>query len=203
MADRWNMPLDRWRNVFRGWVDRPEPQALVEAEVFLDFRRVYGSLSTEPLEPILRWGGDALRFLVGMARAAVRFRPPLGWTGRVQGDQFDLKRGGLAAVVLLARLYALAAGSSARATLDRLVAAAEAQTLSRAGADGLAGAYSFLADLRLGVQLRQLAAGAEPTNRVRMSDLTAEQRGRLRRALYTVRDVQQATALRFHTETVL
>ena len=205
MADRWSMPLARWREVFRGWVERPEPQALIEAEVFLDFRWVYGELSAAPLETILRLGRAAPRFLVGMARAAVRFPPPLGWAGQIRGDhdEVDLKRAGLAAVVLLARLYALAAGSRARATPQRLAEAAQARTLSRTGADELADGYRLLADLRLAAQLRQLAAGEEPTNRIRMSEMTAQERGRLRRALHTVHDLQRATALRFHTQTVL
>ncbi len=205
MADRWHMPLARWREVFHGWVDSPQPPALVEAEVFLDFRRVHGELSPAPLDTVLREGSGAPRFLVGMARAAVRFRPPLGLAGHIRGEhgEVDLKRGGLAGVVLLARLYALSAGSLTRSTPDRLAAASTAGTISREGAAALADAYHFLAELRLGAQLRQMEAGDEPTNRVRVASLTADERKQLRRAFRTVRDMQRATELRFHTHTVL
>jgi CBS domain-containing protein len=205
MADRWHLPLAGWHGVFGGWVDRPVPQALVEAEVFLDFRPVYGGLSMATLDAALRRGCGVPRFLVGMARAAVGFPPPLGLAGRVRSrrGEVDLKRGGLAAVVLLARLYALAAGSSARSTPGRLAAAEAAGTLSRSSAAALADAYRILSDLRLDAQLRQLAAGGEPTNRTRLGDLGADQRARLRGALCTVRDLQRVAAMRFRTDTVL
>jgi len=204
MADRWHLPLARWREVFRGWVESPEPLALVEAELLLDFRRVAGELSPVPLDAVLRSGSAAPRFLVGMARAAVRFPPSLRF-GLIRGEhgEVDLKRGGLAGVVLLARLYALSAASLARATPDRLAAASAAGTISLEGAAVLADAYRFLAELRLRAQLRQVADGIEPTNRVRLADLTADERKRLRRVLKTVRELQRSTELRFHTHTVL
>ncbi|HEU4423648.1 MAG TPA: DUF294 nucleotidyltransferase-like domain-containing protein [Pilimelia sp.] len=205
MADRWCMPLARWREVFGGWVAHPEPPALVEAEVFLDFRRVAGELSTLPLAAVLRKGSGTPRFLVGMARAAVRFPPPARFAGwvRLPAGEVDLKRRGLAGVVLLARLYALAAGALVRSTPDRLAAAAAAGTVSRDGADALTGAYRFLTELRLRAQVRQVSAGREPTNRVPLADLAADERRQLHQAWQTVRELQRATELRFHTHTVL
>jgi CBS domain-containing protein len=205
MADKWRLPLASWRSVFSGWIDRPEPQALVEAEVFLDFRQVAGDLPVDQLAAVLRRGADTPRFLVGMARAAVRFAPPLGFAGRVRGDsgELDLKRAGLSGVVLLARLHALAAGSLVRPTPDRLAAAAAAGMISQDGAEALARTYAFLVELRLRTQLRQVAAGQPPGNRVRLTDLSADERRRLRRGLHTVRDVQRAVELHFHTHTVL
>jgi CBS domain-containing protein len=205
MADTWHLPVAAWRDMFDRWVDQPEPQALVDAEVFLDFRVVYGGLSTAPLDAALRRSSGAPRFLVGMARAAVIFGPPLGFGGRIRAQrrEVDLKRGGLAAIVLLARLFALAAGSTARSTPDRLAAASTAGTLSHDGAEALTYAHRVLGDLRLTEQLRRLAVGAEPSNRVRLDNLTPDECRQLRAAMHAVRDLQRATALRFHTETVL
>ena len=205
MADRWHLSLHSWREVFLGWVERPEPQALVEAEVFLDFRRVRGDLPLESLEAVLRRGAYAQRFLVGMARAAVRFPPPLRLLGPVlpHHGEVDVKRAGLAGVVLLARLYALAAGSAARSTPDRLAAGAAAGAISERGAADLTDAYRFLAELRLTAQLRQAAAGRPPTDRVPLADLSADQRSHLRQALRAIRDVQRFAAMRFRTDTVL
>jgi CBS domain-containing protein len=104
--------------------------------------------------------------------------------------------------VLLARLYALAAGSTARTTSRRLADAATAATLSATGARDLTGAYAFLTRLRLRHQVEQVCAGQAADNRVRLDDLPAADRGRLRDVLRAVRDVQDATALRFPTHTV-
>jgi CBS domain-containing protein len=205
MADRWHLSLPSWQELFHAWIHRPDPQALVEAEVFLDFRRVHGELSLEPLAEVQRRSAGSPRFMVGMARAAVRFPPPWRLVGPVRphSGEVDLKRAGLAAVVLVARLYALAAGSLARSTPERLTAAATAGELSHHGAAELADAYRVLSELRLAAQLRQLAAGHEPSNQVPLADLTADERGQLRHGLRAIRNMLRVTALRFRTDTVL
>jgi CBS domain-containing protein len=202
MATNWRRPLADWQAAFRQWVQTPEPQALLQAEVFLDFRRVHGELSTAPLDGILRAGAGSQLFLVQLARAATKFGPPLGPFGRIRSEdgQVDLKRGGIAAIVLLGRVYALAAGSLARPTLERLEAAAAAGTLSRGGAEALADTFRFLIRLRLREQLARLAAGRAPENRVRLEDLSALEQRRLRDAFRAVAELQKATSMRFRTE---
>jgi CBS domain-containing protein len=201
MATNWCRPLAAWRDVFERWVQTPDPRALLEAEVFLDFRRVHGELSLAPLNQILLRGAQRQLFLVQLARAATKFSPRLGPFGRIRTHEgtVDLKRGGIAAIVLLARLYALAAGSLARSTIDRLDAAARAGTLSRGGAEALADAFRYLMRLRLREQLRREAAGGKLDNRVALDGLSPLERRRLRDAFRTVLELQRATARNFQT----
>jgi CBS domain-containing protein len=174
---------------------------VVEAEVFLDFRRVHGHLDVGPLDALLRTSADRPRFLLLMARAAVTFRPPLRF-GRVRGREVDVKKGGLAAIVLLARLYALAGGVPAHHTIDRLQAAAGTGRLSEGGAAQLIETYHLLTDLRLRTQLRVHAQGLPPTNVVPVDQLSADERSELNHAFRVVRDLQQVTELNFHTELI-
>jgi len=204
MATTWCRPISGFKGLFRSWVEAPEPHALLQAEVFLDVRPVHGDLSVDVLNRILVDGGSRGQFLVQMARAAVRFPPPLGIFGRIRtkDSMIDLKRAGITAVVLLARLYGLAARSSARTTVARLEAAATAGTLSKGGAANLAEAYRFLTTLRLRHQVEQVRIGVAPDNLIRLDDLTGEDRRRLHDDLRVVKDVQQVTAMRFMTHTV-
>jgi CBS domain-containing protein len=204
MATRWRYPLQRFVDLFGGWVDHPMPQALLQAEVFLDVRPVHGALPVDVLGDLLVTGGQRGTFSLQMARAAVSFRPPRVVLGRFRGDrgQLDVKRAGTAAIVLLARLYALAAGSTARSTLTRLPAAAEAGGLSRSGAADLVEAYRHLTTLRLRHQVCQVQRGEPADNLVRVGDLSQQDQGRLRAALHTVRVVQDLTANRYVTHTV-
>jgi CBS domain-containing protein len=205
MATNWCHPVSEFSALFRGWVEQPKPEALLKAEVFLDVRPVHGELSVEVLDRILVGGGSSGQFLVQMARAAVTFTPPLGLFGRLRttsDSKIDVKRGGIAAIVLLARLYALAAGSSARTTVARLDAAAAAGTLSHSAAEKLVDAYRLLTALRLRHQVDQIGTGTVSDNLVRVDDLTAEDQRHLRDALRTVSDVQKVTAMRFATHTV-
>lgn len=199
MATNWCLPLAEWRSLFAGWINLPEPQPLLEAQVFFDFRHVHGELSLEPLDRVLLAGGGSQAFLHGLARACLRFRSPLGPFGRVRGEDglVDLKAGGIAAIVMLARLYALAGGRTPQPTLERLRAATEAGTLSRAGGEILGESFRFLTWLRLREQLRSVAAGEKVGNDVRLQDLSPLERRRLAEALRAVRKQQQATALRY------
>jgi CBS domain-containing protein len=199
MATTWCKPRAEWEALFGQWVDVPEPQALLEAQIFLDFRSVHGALSLEPLDRILAAGGRRALFLHNLARAVLRFRPPLSPLGRIRtvDGWIDLKAGGIGAIVMLARLYALAGGSAARPTLERLETAADAGQLSRAGAEILAESFRLLTRLRLQEQIRSLRRGEEPSNRVRPDALSPLERRRLLEALRAVRKQMDAAALRF------
>jgi CBS domain-containing protein len=199
MATTWCKPLAEWEALFGQWVEVPESQALLEAQVFLDFRGLHGGLSLEPLDRILVAGGRRALFLHNLARAVLRFRPPLGPLGRIRTADgwIDLKAGGIGAIVMLARMYALAGGSAARPTLERLETAANAGQLSRAGAEILAESFRLLTRLRLQEQIRSLHHGEEPSNRVRPDALSPLERRRLLEALRAVRKQMDAAALRF------
>jgi len=204
MATGWCRSLPEFAALFRGWVEAPQRQALLEAEVFLDVRPVHGELSTEVLTGTLVVGGTRGPFTAQMARAAMTFRPPLGAFGRLHlsDGQLDVKRAGTATIVLLARLYALAAGSAARTTLSRLDAGTAGGGLSRARAGQLAEVYRFLTWLRLEHQVQQVRRGLAPDNLVRPAELAAQDQRQLRAHLAAVRDAQDAMAACYGTFTV-
>jgi CBS domain-containing protein len=203
MATTWCRPIGEYRSLVRGWVEAPEPAALLRAEVFLDLRPVHGDLPVDTLYAALASGESRPRFLVMLAAAAVTFRPPIGLFGRLRVEgSIDVKRAGIAAIVLLARLYALAAGSPARTTALRLDAAAAAGWISRPRAVTLTEAYRFLTGLRLRHQIEQAGRGEPADNVVPLAELTRNEQQQLREALRAVRDLQDVTASRFATDTV-
>ncbi|HSE09991.1 MAG TPA: putative nucleotidyltransferase substrate binding domain-containing protein [Nocardioidaceae bacterium] len=204
MADSWRHPLSTYVEYFQRWVNDPLPADLLRAEIFLDVRPVHGSLDVSALDEILVAGGQRGSFLLQMARATVTFRPPLIVLGHLRTDHgwLDIKRSGTAAIVLLARLYSLAAGSSARTTVLRLHAAGAAGKLSTSGVSQLVDAYRLLTRLRLQHQVEQVRRGAVPDNRLRVDDLPGAERRRLREAIRTVRVLQEITANRYQTHTV-
>lgn len=204
MATQWRHPLETFTGYFERWVNDPLPSDLLRAEIFLDVRPVHGELDVSRLDDILVAGGRRGTFLKQMAAATVTFRPPVILLGHLHTDHgwLDIKRSGTAAIVLLARLYALAAGTNARTTLLRLRAAAQAGTLSPSGVEQLIDAYRLLTDLRLRHQVEQARAGVPVDNRVRVDRLSSADRRRLREAIRTVRVMQEITSNRYQTHTV-
>jgi len=196
MATNWCKPLEEWLALFSDWIDRPEPQALVEAGIFFDFRPVYGELSLEPLEQRMMSAQRNGIFLAYLAQAANAFAPPLGFFNRLrsEGGYIDLKKGGVAPVVGMARALALAAGSRERSTMERLNAAVQGGTLSSEGADNLSGAFQFFLHIRLRAQLETIRNGQKPDNRIRVKDLTTREQRLLRDAFIMVREMQESVA---------
>ena len=199
MATRWCRPLSGWVELFRGWIETPEPKALVEASNFFDFRRVCGTLDLDPLDDVLRRASQEKLFLAHLAKCAVGFEPPLGLFRHIREEDggVELKKGGIMPIVSLARLYALEAGSEARPTLERLESAARAGTLSAEGAATLAEAFRFLLALRLRDQLRARQEGRPPDNKARLESLSPLERRHLKDIFVAIRDIQEATALRY------
>lgn len=204
MATNWRKPLDEWLAIFGGWIRTPTPQALMEAAIFFDFRPVHGELSLEPLETLITDAKNHAIFLGHLVRAAQAFHPPLGFFNRIRSDDglVDLKQGGIAPIVGLARACSLAAGSRERSTLERLAVAAKGGTLSREGADNLAEMFQFLLTLRLRQQLADVQAGRQPSNQVRLQALSAIERRHLKEAFVIIRQMQEGVGSTFHTDTL-
>ena len=198
MADRWSLSLAQWVQDTRHRVEEPTPQAVVDAEVFLDVRPLVGSLDLAPARAALSAGARSARLLHGLAAAAVSFPPPLGAFGRLGRGEVDLKRGGLAAIVLLARLYALAADSAAVSTPDRLAAAAPA--LGDEPAARLSAGFASLTRIRLDRQLRAAAEGRPLTDRVRLGELSEADQEAVVDAFRAVRAAQSVTSVRYRTD---
>ena len=76
MARHHHGPLEEWQARFAGWLDNPKPQALLQAAIFFDFRKVSGALDLAPLEAVLARAAKARVFLAALAKAALEFRPP-------------------------------------------------------------------------------------------------------------------------------
>ncbi|MEZ4558956.1 MAG: DUF294 nucleotidyltransferase-like domain-containing protein [Caldilineaceae bacterium] len=201
MATNWCMPLADWEALFAKWIRTPEPQALMEAGIFFDFRRVYGTLALEPLEEILADAHKNGIFIAHLVRAAQDFNPPLGFFGRIrsEGGKIDIKQGGIAPIVGLARACALAAGSRERSTLERLAVAANAGTISRVGAENLAETFQFLLRLRLRQQLADLQAGDTPSNLLTLDALSGMEQRHLKDALGNIRQMQEGIGATFQT----
>ncbi len=199
MARTWHGTLTSWRERFRGWIEVPSPQALLVASIFFDFRRVGGSLDLAPLVELVAEAGQRPVFLRLLAQDALRFRPPPALLLRLRGasSQVDLKLHGISPIVFLARCYALSAGTALRPTLDRLAEAVRAGKLDASSESRVAEAYRFLLGLCLRLQLRQAVAGKAVTNTVRMAELSAMERSRLRDVFHAIRAWQEEAAYEF------
>ncbi len=199
----WRRTRSGWRQLFDGWIERPDPKALMHASLFMDMRAVAGdaaAVAAIRTQALQRMRAKDV-FVALMAQNAIRTAPPLGFfrglvveRGGEHGDTLDLKRGGLMPIVELARVYALAVGSDALGTVERLRAGADGGALSRSGADDLEHAFGFIAAIRARHQADQLKRGLAPDNHVPPARLSPLERTQLEAAFAAVRAHQDALA---------
>jgi CBS domain-containing protein len=188
MARSWHGPLSDWAERFRGWIDVPNPKALLVASIFFDFRRIGGTLDLAPLDAILAGARHHTPFLRLMAGSSMEYHPPPQLLLRLRGESstVDLKAHGVSPIVFLARCFALEAGTRARSTVERLEAAARAGLVDEQDAARVGEALRFVLGLRLRRQLDARARGAALTSKVALSDLSAIERTRLKEAFRAV-----------------
>jgi CBS domain-containing protein len=198
MATNWCMPLGEWQELYRRHIQTPEPQALLDSAIFFDFRAVAGDLSLTPLEETLAGARHEKFFLYHMIRAALEFRPPLGFFNRIRTDngKVDLKKGGIGPIVALARAAALCAGSHERPTLARLEqAGASGSLLNNENARTLSEIFSFLLHLRLRRQLTAYRHKQSLDHAIVLAELSTLERRHLRDAFVIIKRIQDALML--------
>jgi CBS domain-containing protein len=192
MATSWCKSLEEWRSLFARWVRTPEPQALLDAAIFFDFRPVAGALSLAPLDKILAGAGTEKAFIAHLAEGALA-HPPLGFFNRLRSNdgRVDVKKGGLAPIVGLARAAALAGGSLERSTLERLATAGKSGViLSQDDASELAEIFQFLLQLRMRQQLASLQTNRPLDHNVDLNTLSTLERSHLKEGFVMIRRIQ-------------
>jgi CBS domain-containing protein len=203
---RWCLSLAEWRQRFAHWIDEPDPQALLNATIFFDFRPICGNhaIANELRAWLARYAEDRGRFLLPMARNALENRPPLGLMrdfvlagGGEHPGTLDLKVNGVQLFVETARIYSLADGVTATHTHARLAGMAKARNLSGREAEAWAEAFRFIQLLRLRLNAAQRARGEPLHNHLDPGTLNDLERHVLKEALRQARHLQSRLARDF------
>lgn len=203
---RWRRTCAEWEGTVRDWVGAPEADAVLHSQVFFDLRPVHGEsgLAARVQREMLVRSKGSPRFQAHLARIACEWQPPLGFLrGLVVArrgeyrNTLDLKAGGIAPVVQIARLYALSAGLDEVSTLGRLDAAATAGVIARSDAENLIEAFRFLRGLALRHHARQIQEHSDLDNNVDPSTLGTKDRHRLRAAFRIIAGAQSALQIRY------
>ncbi len=166
MASNPELALDAraWEARFAEWIDRGDPESLLQANIFFDLRALWGAtqLARDLQVRILKAAAANQRFLKQLSDNALATEPPLNWLGNlsataeINGKQvIDLKRYGVRPFVDAARVLALAHEVAATNTVERLQALSEKGKVHANEAREWTDAFGFLQSLRLRAQEKQ------------------------------------------------
>ncbi|MBB3192466.1 DUF294 nucleotidyltransferase-like domain-containing protein [Halomonas cerina] len=203
---QWRQPLAVWKRYFRDWILDPTPERLLHSSIFFDLDSVYGdNMLVEQLQDLV--ASEAARhprFLAAMARNALNRTPPLGFfrTFVMEKDGkhnniINLKRRGTAPMVDLIRVHALACGSRAQNSFDRLDDIDRTQLLAPGVGDRLRYALEFLSMARIRHQVIDIKHERPPDNNIEPENVSDTERHNLKDAFQVLSNAQKFLKFRY------
>ncbi|MEF2146321.1 MAG: putative nucleotidyltransferase substrate binding domain-containing protein [Desulfovibrionaceae bacterium] len=196
---KWRLPYSAWRDNFERWIMVPEPQEVLHATIFFDFRPAFGqeSFATELRDHIARHAPRQEVFLRHLAADCLSTRPPLSFFRNFvveksgeHKNRLDIKRRGLMPFVDFARVLALKHGVKETNTLTRLRALREAGHIPDDLHNDAAEAFEFLLQLRLVHQLVLVENGETPNNHIDPASLSELERQTLKESFAIIGRLQ-------------
>ncbi len=203
---QWRQPLRVWRDYFQQWIDKPNPQTLLNSCIFFDLDGVHGERElVENLQDLLAQKASSNpAFLAALARNALNRTPPLGFfrtfvmeSDGQQKNIINLKGRGSAPLTDLIRVHALACGSKAQNSLERLDAIAQTKLLQPEAISQLRYALEFLSLVRIRHQARAIEEGREPNNYIEPEKVSASERHNLKEAFQVLSNAQKFLRFRY------
>jgi len=158
---QWNKPISTWKKYFTNWIVSPEPQNLLDATIFFDFRNVYGNpeFANELRKTINSLIPHQAVFLYHLAsntfNAKIQQITSSSNQSDKEGDSIDLKSS-INHIIQFARTYSLQNSISSANSLDRLHALEQRQIITKSMADEMMYSYNFLMKLRFKNQISLL-----------------------------------------------
>jgi CBS domain-containing protein len=203
---QWRQPLKVWRTYFSEWIDQPNPQTLLNSSIFFDLDGLHGEIDlAENLKELLaEKASNSPAFLAALARNALNRTPPLGFfrtfvmeTDGQQKHIINLKGRGTAPLTDLIRVHALACGSKAQNSLERLDAIAKTKLLQPEAISQLRYALEFLSMVRIRHQAIAVTEGLEPNNYIEPEKVSASDRHNLKEAFQVLSNAQKFLHFRY------
>ncbi len=178
---KWCQPLSVWKEYFSDWIHTAQPEDLLQASIFFDFRGAHGDLElTDQLQEFLLGSLTGFKgFFRHLTENALHFKPPLGFFRNFvveskgkHRNSFDIKSA-MMPIVDFARVYALNNKIEETNTLERLNQLHIRKALNWKDYNEIEQAYSFLMQLRFVRQVTSVVEeGEKPDNYINPKKLS-------------------------------
>ncbi len=203
---KWCQPLSTWKTYFSQWLHTNEPENLLHATIFFDFRFAYGerSLADELTEHLHHTLPGKVNFYRSMAQSSMNFKPPIGLFGMFkltsEDDHvncLDIKKA-ITPIVDYARIFSLHHGIKEISTQNRIYQLYLKKVLSRQDYNEIEQMYSFLMQMRFMGQIEAvIQEKIPPHNFIDPKRLSTIERKMLKEILINIKDMQAKLCLEF------
>ena len=202
---KWCMSLTNWKKQFKAWIEKSNPQDLLEVNIFFDIRNSGDNIEmTEILRDyIYKLVKEQNLFFYHLADNVLSIKPPISFFGnfivestKENKSVFDIKKV-ILLITSIARIYALRNNVKETNTLRRLKKLNAVGVLSDAQYSMLSKNYNYLMLMRLNHQLEALNKHNEPNNMINPKHLTDIERTTLKKIFSQLSDFHTKISLDF------
>lgn len=196
---QWRQPLKQWLKDFSGWINSPDPKALMLSSIFFDISPVYGDVTLfERLQDkLLAQTKNNEFFISHLVGNALTHRPPLGFFRNFvmehdeeHKDTLNIKHKGIVPIVDLARVMALEKGIKAVNTTERLEQAFNCGAISAEMHDNLIDALEYISSLRIRHQANNIRRGQHADNYLPLDEMSGIEKNHLKDAFAVIKTMQ-------------
>lgn len=169
---KWAQPLSVWKDYFSEWINTSDPQSIMDACIFFDFRCVYGNntLINDLRLHVNKTIDHKSIFFYHLAQFITSYKPPLSLFGKIIGAKpasnhtyLDIKKI-LLPITGFVRIYALLSKLHKTNTLDRVEQLYLKQVIDKAMYNDLVLTYNYLMHIRLRSQTWNILQNKTPDN---------------------------------------
>ncbi|EDM27771.1 Signal-transduction protein [Lentisphaera araneosa HTCC2155] len=205
--DQWCQPLKIWKSNFSRWVEKPFKENLLNAQIFFDFRHVFGKgqLSQKLRSHLLAdLCPSTHKLFSALSHNYLQQSAPLGFfnnfivsKGGEHKNSLDIKYV-MNFIVEFARILSLESSLDATSTARRLDELNQKEILSNEENQNLQRAWSLYLYHRLQHQIELLEQNEDSHNFINPQELSTLERDMLKSAFKLIPDIQLKIKLRFN-----
>jgi PAS domain S-box-containing protein len=165
---KWNRDLDAWKKYFSFWLENSNPQDILDAAIFFDFRYVFGEqiLVDQLRSHVNKISEGKAVFFYHMARNINQMKIP----AKPGEHSMDLKKI-LLPVTSYIRLYAIREKLAVTGSIERATLLLEKGIFDPSLFDELTQTFDFITLLRLRNQAESIASNENPDNTLELNQL--------------------------------
>lgn len=204
---KWRHSLSGWKQTIDHWINNLDGNEVRYFTIFLDFRGVYGQmeLAREVREHLQNRSNKQSLLFHQLAKDDSLYSVPIGMFGRFiteKGENgepsIDLKHGGVMHIVNAMRIFSLREGIVKCSTTERMMELAEQGIFNPDEFREIKEAFDSLMLFRIRENIKKIDSNRKYSNHIVLEKMNKNDRFTLKKALTTVKWVQQMTERHFH-----
>jgi len=195
--DQWVKSVEDWIEDVKFWGSYLYPENVLNVSIFVDMRHVCGDVSLfNVVQTHLYNLAENRPLFISVLEDALRFKPPVGFGGRITKDRIDIKKHGISPIVMPVKALSFGYKIRAKNTVERIEELAKKGVISEELAKNLIASYAFLKRIHLITQVEGAKKG-KISNEINLKELPKVRADFIKDTLKSIADFHKKVELRF------